>query len=99
MALNSERDLGLIRTQELLEARKIDGGEQFLQQLMTLDFQSIQRKHFQFGMKKKFYLKLFTFRQFKPDIIIHRFDHRTPGTTHGHHTSSAILSERLFTSK
>ena len=51
--------LGLIRTQELLEARKIDGGEQFLQQLMTLDFQSIQRKHFQFGMKKKFYLKLF----------------------------------------
>ena len=51
--------LGLIRTQELIEARKIDGGEQFFTTAMTLDFQSIQKKHFQFGMKKKFYLKLF----------------------------------------
>ena len=35
-------------------------------------------------------------RTFKPDVIINRFDHRTPGTTHGHHTSSAMLSVEAF---
>ncbi|HBK84030.1 MAG TPA: LmbE family protein, partial [Flavobacterium sp.] len=33
---------------------------------------------------------------FKPDIIINRFDHRTAGITHGHHTASAILSLEAF---
>jgi hypothetical protein len=35
-------------------------------------------------------------RTFKPDVIVNRFDHRTPGSTHGHHTSSAILSTEAF---
>jgi len=35
-------------------------------------------------------------RNFKPDVIINRFSHRTPGTTHGHHTSSAMLSIAAF---
>ena len=35
-------------------------------------------------------------RNFKPDVIINRFDHRTPGSTHGHHTSSAMLSMEAF---
>ena len=35
-------------------------------------------------------------RKFQPDIIINRFDHRSPGTTHGHHTASAILSVESF---
>ena len=35
-------------------------------------------------------------RNIKPDVIINRFDHRTPGSTHGHHTSSAILSMEAF---
>ena len=35
-------------------------------------------------------------RQFKPDVIINRFDHRSPGSTHGHHTSSAMLSYEAF---
>ncbi|MEX0314552.1 MAG: LmbE family protein, partial [Allomuricauda sp.] len=35
-------------------------------------------------------------RNLKPDVIINRFDHRTPGTTHGHHTSSAMLSVEAF---
>ena len=33
---------------------------------------------------------------FKPDVIINRFDHRTPGQSHGHHTSSAMLSVEAF---
>ena len=35
-------------------------------------------------------------RTFKPDVIINRFNHRTPGTTHGHHTTSAMLSLEAF---
>ena len=35
-------------------------------------------------------------REIKPDIIINRFDHRRDGQTHGHHTSSAILSKEAF---
>jgi hypothetical protein len=35
-------------------------------------------------------------RKFKPDVIVNRFNHRTPGTTHGHHTSSAMLSVEAF---
>lgn len=35
-------------------------------------------------------------RKFQPDVIINRFDHRTPGSTHGHHTTSAILSVEAF---
>ena len=35
-------------------------------------------------------------RNFKPDVIINRFDHRSPGTTHGHHTASAMLSVEAF---
>ncbi len=35
-------------------------------------------------------------RKFQPDIIINRFDHRTAGTTHGHHTASALLSTESF---
>jgi hypothetical protein len=35
-------------------------------------------------------------RKFQPDVIINRFDHRTSGTTHGHHTASAQLSVEAF---
>src|SRR5690606_15134764 len=39
---------------------------------------------------------VYIIRKFRPDIIINRFDARTPGTTHGHHTASAILSLEAF---
>ncbi len=39
---------------------------------------------------------VWTIRNFRPDVIINRFDHRSPGTTHGHHTSSAMLSFEAF---
>src|SRR5690606_26082001 len=39
---------------------------------------------------------VYVIRKFQPDVIINRFDHRTPGTTHGHHTASAMLSVEAF---
>jgi len=35
-------------------------------------------------------------RRFKPDLIVNRFNHRTPGSTHGHHTASALLSIEAY---
>src|SRR5699024_3297607 len=39
---------------------------------------------------------VWAFRKFKPDVVINRFNHRTEGDTHGHHTASTILSAEAF---
>ena len=90
-------ELGLIRTQELIEARKIDGGQQFFTTANDFGFSKHPEETLSIWNEKEILSQIvFCFRQFKPDIIIHRFDHRTRGTTHGHHTGSAILSEKAF---
>jgi hypothetical protein len=48
------------------------------------------------GQKKVLSDVIWAIRKFQPDVIINRFDHRTAGTTHGHHTASAILSTKSF---
>ena len=89
--------LGLIRTQELLEARKIDGGEQFFTTANDFGYSKHPDETLSIWNKDEVLKQIvYRIRAFKPDIIINRFDHRTPGTTHGHHTSSAILSEKAF---
>jgi len=85
--------LGVIRTQELIEARKIDGGEQFFSRANDFGFSKNPDETLQIWDKDKVLADVvWTIRKFQPDIIINRFDHRSPGTTHGHHTSSAMLS-------
>ena len=89
--------LGLIRTQELLEARKIDGGEQFFTTANDFGYSKHPDETLSIWDKEQILAQIvYRIRAFKPDIIIHRFDHRTPGSTHGHHTSSSMLSEKAF---
>ena len=89
--------LGVIRTQELLAARKIDGGEQFFSRANDFGFSKHPDETLEIWDKNKVLNDVvWTIRTFKPDIIINRFDHRTPGTTHGHHTTSAMLSMEAF---
>lgn len=89
--------LGVIRTQELLEARKIDGGEQFFSRANDFGYSKNPEETLQIWDKEKVLADLvWTIRKFQPDIIINRFDHRSPGTTHGHHTASAMLSVEGF---
>ena len=89
--------LGLLRTQELLGARKIDGGQQFFTSANDFGYSKNPKETLAIWDKEEVLAQIvFRIRQFKPDLIIHRFDHRTPGSTHGHHTSSAILSEAAF---
>lgn len=89
--------LGVIRTQELIEARKIDGGEQFFSRANDFGFSKNPDETLQIWDKQQVLSDvIWTIRKFQPDVIINRFDHRSPGTTHGHHTSSAMLSFEAF---
>lgn len=89
--------LGVIRTQELIEARKIDGGEQFFSRANDFGFSKNPDETLEIWDKKQVLADMiWTIRKFQPDVIINRFDHRSPGTTHGHHTSSAMLSVESF---
>jgi len=89
--------LGVIRTQELLEARKIDGGEQFFSRANDFGYSKNPEETLHIWDKEKVLADLvWVVRKFQPDVIINRFDHRSPGTTHGHHTASAMLSIEGF---
>ncbi len=90
--------LGVIRTQELIEARKIDGGEQFFTRANDFGYSKNPDETLEIWDKEKVLSDIvWTIRKFQPDVIINRFDHRTAGNTHGHHTASAILSVESFT--
>ncbi|HSD14257.1 MAG TPA: PIG-L family deacetylase [Flavobacterium sp.] len=89
--------LGVLRTQELLAARRIDGGEQYFTRANDFGYSKEPLETFEIWNKDSILNDvILTIRRFKPDIIINRFNHQTPGTTHGHHTASAILSYEAF---
>lgn len=89
--------LGVIRTQELLAARRTDGGEQRFTRANDFGYSKHPDETLAIWNKDEVLSDVvLAIRQFKPDIIINRFDHRSPGTTHGHHTSSAMLSFEAF---
>jgi len=89
--------LGVIRTQELLAARGVDGGEQFFSRANDFGYSKHPDETLNIWNKTEVLSDVvLAIRKFKPDVIINRFDHRTPGTTHGHHTSSAMLSVEAF---
>ncbi|WP_142783264.1 PIG-L family deacetylase [Changchengzhania lutea] len=89
--------LGVIRTQELLAARRIDGGEQRFTRANDFGYSKHPDETLSIWNKDAVLSDVvLAIRQFKPDIIINRFDHRTSGSTHGHHTSSAMLSVEAF---
>ncbi len=90
-------DLGLIRTQELLSARRIDGGEQFFSRAYDFGFSKNPEETFTKWDKEKILSDVvWVIRKFQPDVIITRFPTTGEGG-HGHHTASAILANEAFT--
>ena len=89
--------LGAIRTQELLAARRIDGGEQFFTRANDFGFSKEPNETFSIWNKNEVMEDVIqVIETFRPDIIVNRFSHNTPGTTHGHHTASAMLSLEAY---
>ena len=91
--------LGIIRTQELMEARKVDGGKQMFSRANDFGFSKNAEETIRIWDSEKVKEDVvWAIRTIRPDIIINRFDHRTSGTTHGHHTASGMLTHELFES-
>ncbi len=89
-------ELGQIRTQELIKARETDGGRQYFTRAMDFGFSKNPTETLQNWDKEKVLADVvWAIRKFQPDIIISRFN-TTPGVTHGHHTTSAILAGEAF---
>ena len=89
-------ELGLIRTQELLAARAIDGSEQFFTRAYEFGFSKSSDETLKFWDKEKVLADVvWVIRTFKPDVIIARFppDKRAG---HGHHAASAIIANEAF---
>ncbi|MCW3079373.1 PIG-L family deacetylase [Segetibacter sp.] len=90
-------ELGMIRTQELLAARRIDGAEQFFSRAYEFGFSKSSEEALKFwGRDKILSDVVWVIRQYQPDVIIKRFppDKRAG---HGHHAASAILADEAFT--
>ena len=89
-------DLGLIRTQELLAARRIDGAEQFFSRAYDFGYSKNPEETFKVWDKDKILSDVvWIIRKFQPDLIITRFPTTGEGG-HGHHTASAILAQQAF---
>ena len=64
---------------------------------MILVIPSIRMKLWLFGIKNEVLNDVVkVIRKFQPDVIINRFNAESAGKTHGHHTSSAMLSLEAF---
>lgn len=88
--------LGLIRTQELLAARRMDGAEQFFTRANDFGFSKNPEESFKIWDKAKILADVvWVIRKFQPDVIITRFP-EDARAGHGHHSGSAILAREAF---
>lgn len=89
--------LGLIRTQELLAARRTDGAKQFFSSAVDFGYSKTAKETFGFwGHQRILGDAVWIIRKFRPDVIICRFpEDKRAG--HGNHWASAILAHEAFT--
>lgn len=89
--------LGVLRTEELLMARSVDGGKQMFTRANDFGFSKSPAETMRIWNKKEVLSDVvWAIRKTQPDIIVNRFSADTSIETHGHHTSSAILSVEAF---
>mgnify|MGYP001339591242 CR=1 FL=1 len=89
-------ELGIIRTQELLSARRVDGGQQFFTRANDFGYSKTPEETLKIWDKQKILSDVvWVIRNFRPDVIVCRFPIDGKGG-HGHHTSSALLAMEAF---
>tara|TARA_Y100000991_G_scaffold145522_1_gene109996 strand:- start:466 stop:2928 length:2463 start_codon:yes stop_codon:yes gene_type:complete len=89
-------ELGIIRTQELLSARKVDGGQQFFTRANDFGYSKTPEETLKIWDKEKILSDVvWVIRNFRPDVLVCRFPIDGKGG-HGHHTSSALLAMEAF---
>src|SRR3954470_8624130 len=88
--------LGMIRTEELLAARRLDGGRQFFSRAYDFGFSKTAEETYKHWPKDSILRDVVTVvRAFRPQIIVAVFS-GTPRDGHGHHQVSAILAREAF---
>src|SRR5437773_12357617 len=88
--------LGVIRTEELLDARRIDHGKQFFTRATDFGFSKTADETMRIWDHDKILADVvWVIRKFQPDVIVTRFSPEDQ-LTHGHHTASAILAREAF---
>jgi LmbE family N-acetylglucosaminyl deacetylase len=89
-------ELGVIRTQELLAARRIDGAQQFFTRAKDFGFSKDSADTLKRWDRTQVLADIVrVIRTFRPDVVITRFS-PIPGGTHGHHTASTLLALEAF---
>ena len=89
-------ELGVIRTQELLAARRIDGAEQFFTRAIDFGFSKTPVETIaKWGHDNVLSDIVWVIRRYRPDAVILVFS-GTPSDGHGHHQASAILGKEAF---
>jgi LmbE family N-acetylglucosaminyl deacetylase len=89
-------ELGLIRTEELLSARRVDGGLQYFSRARDFGFSKDYRQTLtKWDHQEVLADVVRVIRTFRPDVVITRFSPE-PANTHGHHTASAALALEAF---
>ena len=89
-------ELGVARTQELLAARRLDGGRQFFTRAVDFGYSKDYRETLNIWDRQQVLSDIVrVIREFRPDVVITRFS-TVPGGTHGHHTASAVLALEAF---
>lgn len=87
--------LGVIRTEELLSARRIDGAQQYFTRAIDFGYSKTSKETLNNWNRELLLSDMVkVIRQFKPDVILTRFSKTQGG--HGHHLTSAILAEEAF---
>lgn len=88
--------LGIIRTEELLAARRLDAAQQRFTNMRDFGYSKSAEETLQvWGHDAALADVVWVIRSFQPDVVITRFDETPPN--HGHHTASAILAREAFT--
>jgi LmbE family N-acetylglucosaminyl deacetylase len=88
--------LGVARTQELLAARRLDGGRQYFTRAKDFGFSKDYEETLRIWDRQAVLADIVrVIRSFRPDVIVTRFSPQ-PGNTHGHHTASTVLALEAF---
>ncbi|HWN95986.1 MAG TPA: PIG-L family deacetylase, partial [Methylomirabilota bacterium] len=89
--------LGVARTQELLAARRLDGGRQFFTRAIDFGYSKTPQETLRFWDRDQVLADVVRIiRQFRPDVIVNRFPIPPGSGGHGHHTTSGILGFEAF---
>lgn len=89
--------LGVLRTEELLMARSVDGGKQRFSRANDFGYSKNPEETTTIWDRNEVLSDVvWAIRETQPDVIANRFHHDKKFINHGHHTTSAMLSVEAF---